>query len=140
MIAQDDFGSLGIPIEEVREGMLDIMDHPALSRQNSEKSLGDLELRSDSRVSSNSNCVCDISDEISILLSRRTLPTKPSAVQGHVTQVSLVNGKEPIRRITSFEGSLPPPRRFPRRKWVGLVKRYTDFLYQAEPCDLSMRP
>ncbi len=118
MTSQHDFGSLGIPDETEHEVLLHVADHPVLSRRNSEKSMEDLELRSHSRESSCTESMDDL-NELFIILSENTPTSKKCVVQSSKAGDSK---SEPVRRATAAE-PCPPPRRFPRRFWIGLVKR-----------------
>ena len=125
MTAQDDFGSLGV-LDEMESGIvLDVENHPAMPRQKSEKSLEDLELRSECLESSPMEYKEDALVELMILLSMHAMPTVRSAVRQDNVAMSLEPGNEALHITPAPEslGSLRPPRRYPRRFWIGLVNR-----------------
>jgi hypothetical protein len=115
MNSQEDFGSLGIPDEEDHGVLLHIVEHPSLSRKNSEKSLEDLEFRSSETRESTDDAL----DELFDLFSKCGVVS--------TTPVMLFNGQsmDAATWMEDEDNRLPlqPPRRFPRRIWIALVKR-----------------
>jgi hypothetical protein len=124
MIDQEDFGCLGIRDETEPGFLLDVVEHIALSRKNSEKSLEDLEFRSERQESSCTECVMtdNALEELLMLFSKQTTRTHNQIVLRRDASMPLESGNEQIRKTLSPE-LLRPPRRYPRRFWVGLVRR-----------------
>jgi hypothetical protein len=127
MIAQDDFGCLGIPDEAEYGVLLHVVDHPALSPKQTEKSLEDQEFRHlNSQESSYTKRKVDEAFNLSNLSQASkcgetaALPLIRSIIQEVEPSVPFENDHEPIRRVREH---FRPARRFPRRVWIGLVKR-----------------
>ena len=108
-IAQDDFGSLGLPVEPEDMSLEHVVDHPALSRHGSETSLMDLCCEFET----------NIADQLEELLkiSRRVPRVR-------ATPSSNVMRPLPLDQ-TTVDTTLPPPRRYARRFWGGLARRLT---------------
>ncbi len=119
LVAQGDFGNLGIRHETERGSLLHVVDHPALSRKcSSDKNaqcLEGLELRCESRENLSTQYMDHALDELLTLFTKNTISTRDNV------ESALYVG-EPVRRSKSVE-LFRPPRRFPRRTWIRLVKR-----------------
>ena len=127
MNAQDDFGSLGIP-DDQEHGvfLLHVVSHSVFSRENSVKAPNDPEFRiTECKEKPNTELADDALVEMFRLFSKPTraaLPFTRSTVQVESAAKALENETEPIRTMRD-SSLLRPPRRFPRRVWIGFVKR-----------------
>ena len=112
-IAQDDFGSLGLPVDPDDLSLENVVDLPVLSRRGSETSLMDLSCES------NGACDSKIVDQLNDLfkITRRTRRVR-------ATRSSDTMRSESVDQMT-VDNDLPPPRRYARRFWVGLARRLT---------------
>ena len=118
LIAQGDFGSLGIR----HETEFHVLDHPALSRKFSEKAEKYLDFRSEPREKMNSECGDEALDDFVIICSKNTISTLNTGEPTIQATDSALAFGEPIRRANPAN-LLRPPRRFPRRTWIRLIKR-----------------
>jgi hypothetical protein len=93
--------------EETEPGfLLDVVEHIALSRKNSEKSLDDLELRSECQESSCTECVMtdDALEELLMLFSKQTpIRTQNPSLCTRDASIPLESGNEQIRKTLSPE-------------------------------------
>ncbi len=130
MNAQDDFGSLEIP-DDAEHGvfLLHVMNHPVLSRENSVKAQKDSEFlitgcRGRRKTDLVDDALVEMFDSDLLFEAARAVLsiTRSSTVQVEGAAKALENETEPIRKTTD-PVLLRPPRRFPRRIWIGFVKR-----------------
>ncbi len=119
-MAQEDFGGLGLPNETDDINMLDIAAHSSLSRRSSEKSLVDT---GESGEAQDRSCEqwSEAFAELLLLFSNNTLQTSDSSIQAH--DAFDLNGHDAIPVFNTAEEHRHPPRRYPRRFWIGLVTR-----------------
>ncbi len=125
MNAQDDFCSLGIPEEARNEALLHFVDLLALPRKSSDKSMMmDLEFGGLSQESSPIEWDDALEELLTIASKKAEHGVLSDKHERHADPpvLSFENGHEPIRKTTAA-APLRPPRRFPRRIWIGLVKR-----------------
>ncbi len=128
-LVQGDFGSLELPAEPADMSLEHVVDHPALSRKGSENSLMDLCCECEGACDPDR----DIADQLEELLKMSSRSRRARATPSPDATMRL-----PLEQ-TTVETVLPPPRRYPRRFWSGLVRRLSQLKRTSMYCDFIFR-